>query len=281
VECKDLGDNHFLFSFHQAAGKRKALEEGPWMLSNDLLVMAEFDGSKTLEEINFFFIPIWVRITKLPLRSMSKEAGELIGDEIGEFIEADVGDDGMATGSVLRVKIKLDIRKPLMCGVTVQAEEGGPDRWCPVMYEYLPDFCYVCGIIGHMEKACSIKLKKGEVPQFGKELRFRPTRKWNDRANSRVSEMAGGGARWRGASTGRWGSGGGSGGGLSRSDGPTWRRSDSSSKDSDGLEAKGKRRLRDPRSHCRHRVRRRRGQLQGKKRGRRMTTTGTGPCKTR
>lgn len=30
VDCKDLGENHFLFSFHQAAGKRKALEEGPY-----------------------------------------------------------------------------------------------------------------------------------------------------------------------------------------------------------------------------------------------------------
>lgn len=60
VDCKDLGDNHFLFSFHQAAGKRKALEEGPWMLSNDLLVMAEFDGSKKLDEIDFSFVQIWV-----------------------------------------------------------------------------------------------------------------------------------------------------------------------------------------------------------------------------
>lgn len=60
MDCKDLGDNHFLFSFHQAAGKRKALEEGPWMLSNDLLVMAEFDGSKKLDEIDFSFVPIWV-----------------------------------------------------------------------------------------------------------------------------------------------------------------------------------------------------------------------------
>jgi hypothetical protein len=250
------------------------------MLSNDLLVMDEFDGSKTLEEIEFFFIPIWVQIPKLPLGSMSKEVGELIGDEIGEFIEADVGDDGMATGSVLRVKIKLDIRKPLMRGVTVQAEEGGLDWWCPVMYEYLPDFCYVYGIIGHTEKACSIKLKKGEVPHFGKELRFRPTRKWNDGANSRVSEMAGGGARWRGASTGRWGSGGGSGSGLTRSDGPTWR-SDSGSKDSNGLEGKGEKEVKSPPKSLPAPAQRRRGQLKGKKRGSRMTITRTRPCKTR
>lgn len=29
VDCKDLGDNHFLFTFLQASGKRRALEDGP------------------------------------------------------------------------------------------------------------------------------------------------------------------------------------------------------------------------------------------------------------
>jgi len=142
VECKDLGENHFLFSFHQAIGKRKALEEGPWMLSNELLVMGEFDGSKTLVEIDFSILihPNLASHHKLALGLMSKETDELIGYEIGEFMEADVGEDDMETGSVLRVNIELNIRKPLMRGVTVQTEDGGPDRWCLVMYEYLPDF---------------------------------------------------------------------------------------------------------------------------------------------
>lgn len=38
IECNDLGDNFFLFTFGQAAGKRKALEEGPCMVSKELLV---------------------------------------------------------------------------------------------------------------------------------------------------------------------------------------------------------------------------------------------------
>jgi hypothetical protein len=79
--------------------------------------MADFNGSKTLEEIEFSYIPIWVRVTNLPLGLLSKETGE-----IGEFMEADVGEDRMATGRFLRVKIRLDIRKPLMCGVTKRAD---------------------------------------------------------------------------------------------------------------------------------------------------------------
>lgn len=71
VECSELGDNRLLFTFLQASGKRRALDEGPWMLSNNLVIMADFDGSKTIDEISFSYIPIWVRVMKMPLRLMN------------------------------------------------------------------------------------------------------------------------------------------------------------------------------------------------------------------
>jgi hypothetical protein len=41
--CKELGDNTFLFTFSQASGKSKALNEGPWMFNRELLVMVDYD----------------------------------------------------------------------------------------------------------------------------------------------------------------------------------------------------------------------------------------------
>lgn len=37
ISCKDLGDNIYLISFNQAAGKRRALDDGPCMISKELL----------------------------------------------------------------------------------------------------------------------------------------------------------------------------------------------------------------------------------------------------
>lgn len=75
VECRDLGDNRFLFTFLQGSGKRRAMEDGPWMFGKDLVVMAEFDGGKMIDEVEFNFVPIWVRILKMPLGLMNKAAG--------------------------------------------------------------------------------------------------------------------------------------------------------------------------------------------------------------
>ena len=185
VLCKDLGENHFLFTFLQAAGKKRALEDGPWMFGKDLVVMIDYDEMKTIEEMDFSFIPIWVRVMKLPLGMMNKATGEAIGGEIGEFMAMDLDEDNSAVGRFLHIKVRLDIRKPLMRGVTVCVGKEEKTLWCPVEYEFLPDFCYTCGIIGHTDKVCETQLKKGEPQQFSKKLRCIPEKR-------RVEEGSGG-----------------------------------------------------------------------------------------
>jgi hypothetical protein len=172
IECKELGDNCFLFTFLQASRKRRALDDGPWMISKELLVVVDFDGSKSLDEVDFSSIPIWVRIGRLLMGLMNKAVAETLGDEIRSFMEVDCENDDLAAGRFLRVKVRLDIRQPLRQGLVVEVGEGGGDRWCPLQYEYLPDFCCVCGIIGHTDKMCSKKIAAGEKAPFNKDLRY-------------------------------------------------------------------------------------------------------------
>ena len=58
VECKELVDNVFRFTFHQPAGKRWALEGGPWMFGGEALIMEDFVPTKTLPEYAFDSFPI-------------------------------------------------------------------------------------------------------------------------------------------------------------------------------------------------------------------------------
>lgn len=46
----------------------------------------------------FAYIPIWVRVFKLPFGMMNKVAGEAIGGKIGEFMEMDNEKDDTAVG---------------------------------------------------------------------------------------------------------------------------------------------------------------------------------------
>ena len=134
------------------------------MFGKDLVVMLEPNETKTIEEMEFNFIPIWVRVFKVPFGMMKRATGEAIGEELGSFIEMDVDEDDTAVGRYLRIKVRLDIRKPLMRGVTVLVGASEEKKaWCPLEYDFLPDFHYTCGIIGHTDRVCDTQLPKGEL----------------------------------------------------------------------------------------------------------------------
>ncbi|KAM0901037.1 hypothetical protein ACQ4PT_020239 [Festuca glaucescens] len=206
----------------ETKSKKKAVDSGPWMFDKDLLVMEDFDAGKTIDEYEFKKIPIWVRVYKFPLGRMDGDTAELIGNRIGEFMEVDGLVNGMAVGKFLWVKVRMLITEPLMCGTVVEVDGGKRAIWCPFEYEYCPDFCFICGLIGHLDKECSRKLQKGEEPQYGKWLKWVPPRRASF-TDSRRSWGEGGNRR-----QGSWGSGG----NRSGSDGPTWRKQDTNSKNS-------------------------------------------------
>jgi hypothetical protein len=45
------------------------------MISKDLVIMEDFDESKTLEDMEFSHVLMWVRVSNLPFGMMDKETG--------------------------------------------------------------------------------------------------------------------------------------------------------------------------------------------------------------
>ncbi|KAE8780285.1 LRR receptor-like serine/threonine-protein kinase FLS2 [Hordeum vulgare] len=160
IDCNKVGENLFVFTFNQESGKRRALEDGPWMFEKDQVVVEDYDPEKRPEDYAFNEIPIWVRIFSLPLGMMNADSAEEIGNIVGSFVEADVGVDGKAMGRFMGVKIRMNIDKPIMRGVMMDdaalgsrqkqkkkmSIDGGREEeegaWCRFEYELLPDFCY-------------------------------------------------------------------------------------------------------------------------------------------
>ncbi|KAM0866035.1 hypothetical protein ACQ4PT_042909 [Festuca glaucescens] len=185
---KKMRDNVFMFTFLQPSGRRKAVEDGPWKVGNDLLVVEEFVPEKSLDDYAFSTFPIWVRIFKLPLGRMNQEIGEAIGNEIGVFVEAEVGENGTAVGEYLRIKVRLNVAEPLRRGILLHVGGGDNVKWCNFEYEYLPQFCFTCGVVGHDDKCCNIILGKGEKQQYGKWMIAVLQKKRSDHDGQRDAE---------------------------------------------------------------------------------------------
>ncbi|XBH99894.1 hypothetical protein VPH35_129104 [Triticum aestivum] len=122
LDCKDLGRNRFLFTFPDETSKKKALDGGPWRFNKDLIVMEKFVASKTIDEYEFKWIPIWVRAYGIPTGMMSSETGDLVGERIGEVLDIDVDWDGTAMGQFMRIKVRMDITMPITRFITLEIE---------------------------------------------------------------------------------------------------------------------------------------------------------------
>ena len=96
---------------------------------------------------------------------------------------ADPEDDGTG-GEFLRVRLKLDIHRPLprCCKLWNADKLVG---WVGLKFERLPNFCYWCGRVGLGDRECEVWLRsmgrlRREDQQYGDWLRadtFRTTRK--------------------------------------------------------------------------------------------------------
>lgn len=69
-------------------------------------------------------------------------------------MEVDIIDGEVVWNELMRIRIKLDVSKPLVCKKKIIIGDGEV-VWVRLAYEHLLEFCYYCGIIGHCHKECS------------------------------------------------------------------------------------------------------------------------------
>lgn len=59
----------------------------------------------------------------------------------------ETNENGVGWGAFLRVRILLDITKPLVRGRLLKVQ--GRSVWIAFQYEKIPKFCFQCGVIRH------------------------------------------------------------------------------------------------------------------------------------
>jgi hypothetical protein len=175
---KILGGNLFLIEFEDARDKGRVLEGRPWVFEGNLFLVEDFDGHTSPAKFNFDRASFWVRMTNLPLACMGREVGLKLGASVGRVEEVDTDKDEVGWGEFLRVKINIDLYKPLSRGRMIKFD--GKSTLVGFKFEHLPKFCYHCGVICHGVEGClkRSKLRNQEIDQFGPWLRANsPTRR--------------------------------------------------------------------------------------------------------
>ncbi|XP_042942846.1 uncharacterized protein LOC122277028 [Carya illinoinensis] len=175
IKFRDLTQGLMLVEFDEPRDKVRVLHDGPWTFNKQLVLTKEFEGHLQAHEVSMTTADFWVRIHDLPMIACNEYVGKLIGDTLGKVIEVDVDYDDLAWGEYMRVRLALDITKPLLRRKRISLGDHR-EYWVRFTYERLPDFCYQCGRLGHSHKECdSWKIRstdpKEESLPYGQWLR--------------------------------------------------------------------------------------------------------------
>jgi hypothetical protein len=169
------------------------------LFRQNAVTIEEYDGLSPTETIDLNHLAVWVQIHKLPDgyrgASLVKNLAER---KIGSNAEVDMVPHGL--GDFIRVKVKLDLRKPLARFVTIS--RAGQREFFKIQFEKVPKFCGACGMVGHSHLECGTgehdesKLKWGDFLKADRETWYGRFANAGNRGGSRSGR--GGPSRGRG-----------------------------------------------------------------------------------
>jgi hypothetical protein len=175
VVFKEVQPNVWMFEFSQEGDKQHVLAGRPWSFDRFILALSEFDGSIPSSQWDFTTSPFWIQVHDMPLICMTKAIGSKIGEFLGILEEVDIEGEGVEWSSVLRIRVIIDLQKPLERGRALTI--AGKAHWVSFQYENLSVFCFNYGRIVYENSGCSTQMNYGEKKQWGVWLRARKL-KW-------------------------------------------------------------------------------------------------------
>lgn len=150
VTIVELAQNLFSFGFDSARDRSVIHRGGPCLFDGSLLVLAEADDLTQPNKIPLRLQELWVQLKGIPPPYMTRQKGQFIGNQLGEYVVADQSRKGKAMGSILRVRTIIYINKPLRRSLFLKIE--GNLIEVDVGYEKLPLTCFLCGMVNHIEE---------------------------------------------------------------------------------------------------------------------------------
>ncbi|KAF7140800.1 hypothetical protein RHSIM_Rhsim06G0055700 [Rhododendron simsii] len=180
LKVMEVGGGIYQFVFGKEMDLVRVIAGGPWLFNNQLIVLQRWEEGIKIDQINFSYCPFWIQLRALPLEFMSVEVGRKMMVGFGDVLEVVMAQLSGNQGRCIRVKVELDITKPLPRGKHVRTADWNP-IWVSFRYEKFPYLCHYCGLVGHDDKACMLKYNESKagimkVNQYGVWLRASPVK---------------------------------------------------------------------------------------------------------
>ncbi|RZB66297.1 hypothetical protein D0Y65_042080, partial [Glycine soja] len=111
--------------------------------------------------IHLFHVPFSLQIHNLPIGFKAQEVGQSIGNFVGKFLEYNDRNNTHIYHPFIHIRVLLDVRKSLKKSKKIR-KPGGESNEVLFKFKRLGKFCYLCGILGHLDDSYGKLLMMGE-----------------------------------------------------------------------------------------------------------------------
>ncbi|GKC36569.1 hypothetical protein Tco_1048953 [Tanacetum coccineum] len=166
-----LHEDFFLFQFNTKEGMERVLEDGPWMIRREPLMLNVWSQNTDLKKAEITSAPVWVKFQHVPIVAYSEVGLSLISTQVGKPITLDSYTSNMCVSSwgrntyarvLIEVSAETELKDELVVAIPKGKDMGHSLATVSIEYEWTPPRCSTCMIFGHLSKDCP-KLPK-ETP---------------------------------------------------------------------------------------------------------------------
>nr|GEY69557.1 hypothetical protein [Tanacetum cinerariifolium] len=161
----------FSFQFSSINGLDAMLENGPWFIQNNLLILKKWHPNDNLLKEDVSTIPVWVKLHGVPVTAFSEDGLSAIATKLGtplmlDSYTSDMCMQSWGMSSYARVMIELrpdvDLKDNMVMAMPKITRESHYTYNVRVEYEWKPPRCSSCKVFGHTHEECSKNTGAGE-----------------------------------------------------------------------------------------------------------------------
>ncbi|GJY47003.1 retrotransposon protein, putative, ty1-copia subclass [Tanacetum coccineum] len=161
----------FSFQFSFMDGLVAMLENGPWFIRNNPLILNKWHPDENLLKKDVSTILIWVKLHGVPVMAFSEDGLSAIATKLGiplmlDSYTSDMCMQSWGRSSYVRVTIELradvELKDSIVVVMPKITREGHYTCIVRVEYEWKPPRCSSCKIFGHTHEECPKNTGAGE-----------------------------------------------------------------------------------------------------------------------
>ncbi|KAK4413668.1 hypothetical protein Salat_2779600 [Sesamum alatum] len=160
VEVRKISDDRFCLLFNHGEDLRRVLELRPWIFDKNLVVLAPLAERDDPLLVNLDWCPFYVHVHDLKLGQRTVNVVRHIGRSLGTWLDEDSIARDISWFEAVRIRLNLNVTRPLKRALTLCSEHG-EEFVVRLTYDRLPNFCYLCGTLGHISRFCELRFQEG------------------------------------------------------------------------------------------------------------------------